>query len=66
MRLSIAQGDIASDLLPVCKLIGSGDLPVAESRPAGIQPQGLGQQDKLLAVVTDFLVQKFFTPEKDP
>ena len=45
MRLSIAQGDIASDLLPVCKLIGSGDLPVAESRPAGIQPQGLGQQD---------------------
>ena len=48
---------LASDLLTVGQFIGPGNLPVAEPRPAGIQSQGLGQQDELLAVVSDFLIQ---------
>lgn len=37
LRFPIAQGNVAADLLSVGQLIGSGDLPVAESRPAGVQ-----------------------------
>ena len=34
LRVAIAQGDVAAELLSIGELIGSSDLPVAESGPA--------------------------------
>ena len=45
LGLPVAQRDVEGDLLVALQLIGPGDLPVAESRPAGIQSQRLGKQD---------------------
>ena len=57
LRLSVAQGDVAADLLAILQLVCSGNLAVAYTGPARVQPEGLGQQDKLLAVVSDLLIQ---------
>ena len=57
LGLPVAEGDVAADLLAVLQLVGAGDLAVAHTGPAGVQPEDLGQQDELLPVVSDLLVQ---------
>ncbi len=42
LGLAVAERDIAADLFPVLQFIGPGDLAVAQARPAGVEPKGLG------------------------
>jgi hypothetical protein len=55
--LTIADGNVAGNLLIIAELIRSWHLRVRETDPTGVQAKCLGEQDQMLAVVTHSLIK---------